>query len=168
VIELTNGRNSDLPADETIAVVGGPIDEVDVSLCIYGDDLDPDELTRIMGASPTSTRRRGDLSSSGHPARIGNWILRSGTSKSTPIEQQAKHLLSLVTSDPLTWTELSQRFRVQLRCGLHLSGWNRGDGLSAEAMQELGRRGIDFVMDIYGPDDDMPEGLQKLVLPRKD
>jgi hypothetical protein len=165
---VKDDHKSDLQTDDTVAVVGGPIDEVNVSLCIYGDDLDPNELTRIMGAPPTSARRKGDLSRSGHPARVGNWIMRSATSRSTPIERQIEDILSRVTTDPAVWTRLRERFRIQIRCGLHLDAWNRGDGLSAAIMHELGKQGISLGLDIYGPDEVFPEGLRNLKLPRND
>jgi hypothetical protein len=45
---------------QVIAEVGGPVDEVGVTLAIYGGELDPEEITRALGVAPTkapSSRR---------------------------------------------------------------------------------------------------------------
>jgi hypothetical protein len=37
-----------------VATVGGPVDEVRVSLAVYSDNLDPDLLTRLLGCAPST------------------------------------------------------------------------------------------------------------------
>ena len=68
---------------QPVAVVGGTIDETSVSLCLYGDDLDPDEISRILGVCPTHAHRKGEERRSRSPRaqkpppyKSGAWILK--------------------------------------------------------------------------------------------
>jgi len=52
---------SDGPAAQNNTfTIGGPIDSVIVSLCLYGDDLDPDKVTALLGCQPTQAARKGE------------------------------------------------------------------------------------------------------------
>jgi hypothetical protein len=56
--------------------VGGPVDEVRVTLALYSEDLDPDEVSRALGVQPTSAHRRGERKGPRSPAyRKGAWLL---------------------------------------------------------------------------------------------
>lgn len=44
-----------------LVTVGGPVDRVTVSLRVFGDDLDPVEVTTLLGCQPTEARRRGEV-----------------------------------------------------------------------------------------------------------
>lgn len=52
---------------EVVAVVGGLVDKSGVVLAIYGDDLDPDEVSAKLGVQPSSAHRRGDRPGKGPP-----------------------------------------------------------------------------------------------------
>lgn len=53
-------------------------DEFCVRLSIWGDDLDPDEITRGLGASPTDAWRKGDVNPwSGFPKLTGSWSIKT-------------------------------------------------------------------------------------------
>jgi hypothetical protein len=58
--------------------VGGVIDKTDVCLGVYGDDLDPGEVTIVLGCEPTSSHRRGDKMKGGiNVWRRGAWLFSS-------------------------------------------------------------------------------------------
>ena len=135
----------------------GAVDEITVTLRIFGDDLDPDEITQLLRVAPTKARRRGDLNKKGIPDKIGSWRLASEDPRQTPLETQIEHLLSTVTDDLSVWSNLSHRFQIDLFCGLFLDKDNRGEALSAGTMHELGKRGIDLILDIYSAVDDSPK-----------
>jgi hypothetical protein len=58
---------SDIPQQQEIGTsneedgitIGGPIPWFSVSLTIHADDLDPDEITRVLGVQPDQTQRKG-------------------------------------------------------------------------------------------------------------
>lgn len=56
-------------------------ERVDVTLCIYGHDLDPIKLSSRLGLEPTSSQRRGDVLNPGkwkpRLAPVGAWFLSS-------------------------------------------------------------------------------------------
>ena len=63
------------PAGKTVSV-GGPIDEVRVTLALYSEDLEPDEVTRALGVQPSSAHRRGERRGPRSPPyRQGAWFL---------------------------------------------------------------------------------------------
>jgi hypothetical protein len=41
------------PEGELVCVAGGAIDESSITLRFFGDDLDPDELTQLLGVEPS-------------------------------------------------------------------------------------------------------------------
>ena len=65
-------------SDERFVRFGGPVDKVTVSLRLFGEDLDPDEVTKLLGCKPTSAARKGDVMP-GRYHRIANkgcWLLK--------------------------------------------------------------------------------------------
>jgi hypothetical protein len=57
-----------------------------------------------------------------------------------------------VTGDIETWKALTSRFRVDLFCGLFMSGGNEGLAISPGVLFALGQRGIELALDVYGPE----------------
>ena len=62
--------------DEISAEVGGDPDECGVCLAIYGEELDPDEITQLLGCQPTDSHLRGDKKGPRSPGfSKGAWFL---------------------------------------------------------------------------------------------
>jgi hypothetical protein len=55
-----------------LAEVGGPVGEVGVALAIYGEELDPGEITRTLGVAPTKAHRRGERPKRRSDKRLGS------------------------------------------------------------------------------------------------
>ena len=66
------------------------LDEYVVTLRFFGDDLDPDEISQLLGSAPTASARRGDIRQGkvrSYTAKTGSW--RFSTDHSTKdIEEQ--------------------------------------------------------------------------------
>jgi Domain of unknown function (DUF4279) len=133
-----------------IADVGGVVDETRVSLAIYGDDLDPDAVSAVLGCVPSHSHRKGDhRRQTSRPFSTGAWILTvEGKAPSGP-SMLIEELLGRFSSDPTFWRPLSEQYRMSVRVGIHTGGWNRGFDLTAGVVAALARTGVELGFDLY-------------------
>ena len=133
-----------------------------VALRISGDDLDPEEITRLLGPSPKTSKRKGDKTvspKSGREwvAKTGLWMLEAEDREPESIDGQIEELLKQLTGELGVWEKIADRFEVVLICGLFMEGANEGMSLSPRSLMELGRRRIELWFDIYGGADEQRE-----------
>lgn len=123
----------------------------------YGDDLEPDELTDLLGASPTVAVRRGDtwITSLGAEkiARTGSWRITSERCEHEDLDRQIATLLLRLSSDLTVWHDLTSRFRAVAFCGLWLDTYNDGVELSTKTLGLLAERSLLLDLDIYAADE---------------
>lgn len=142
-------------------VVGGPVDRISVTLALYGEDLVPDEVTGLLGCSPTHGHRRGEQrrsrSANVGPWKQGAWLLTvDGEAPKTASELLAD-LLGRVPDDESLWSSISDRWQVSVGFGLFLDAWNRSLVIDAALIQRLARMRVALDFDIYADtDDDAP------------
>jgi hypothetical protein len=139
------------PVGETVWI-GGEIDRVQVSLRIFGDELDPDAVSAMLGSLPTKSYRKGEVIPgirANRTAPTGMWNLYGPEEGEGDLEEQISCLLDSVSSEPASWAALAP-YRKNVFCGLYLAAWNRGCALSAGLMQRLAECGLDLDLDIYG------------------
>lgn len=126
------------------------------SLRVFGDDLKPDEVTRLLGHSPSRSWRKGEFQSSksgrSFTRRSGAWLLEVGPSEPEDFDGQVAKLLGMLTNDHTAWSQVTTRFEVDLFCGWFMGTSNEGLSVSPSTMSALGRFGIELSLDIYGPD----------------
>lgn len=130
---------------------GGPVGEIVATLRVCAPELDPAEVTRILGCEPTESHRKGDpVDKSGRGARrSGSWRLCSTLPKKATLNEHVAHLLSRVSRDPAAWAQLAHCER-DIFCGLFMSKGNQGDVLAPRIAGMLAERGIALGLDIYG------------------
>ena len=133
------------------------LDHTAASLRIIGDDLDPFEITRLLGHEPTNAETKGQqivgsVTGNVRVARSGSWRLVARKQSPGDLDAQIREILSKLTADLNVWRNLAERYRVDLFCGLFLKGVNEGMSISAEALASLGNRGIEIGLDIYAGD----------------
>lgn len=131
--------------------VGGRVDEASICLRIFGDDLDPDELTTRLGVQPTSFCRKGDLFQGKRYERIektGRWLLDRPHS-SDDIDVIVKKLLLDLPDSISLWESLHKRFAIDLFLGVWMRDWNRGFSLLPDTLAMLGDRKLQIGFDIY-------------------
>lgn len=145
-----SGRSS----SEIVAEVGGPVDETHVTLGIYGPDVQPDEISAVLGCAPTSAHRRGDPRLHGHPVwPQGAWLLTVvGTAPVEPNEV-LQQLLVQLPEDPAVWKELASKHSVRVTFGIFAGGWNQGFELAPASVKQLAGLGIPVAFDIYADGD---------------
>ncbi|MEP7294456.1 MAG: DUF4279 domain-containing protein [Chloroflexota bacterium] len=128
--------------------IGGPSSRVSVGLRIFGDDLQPDEISLLLGCPPTKAYRKGDMQwRSQIIANTGKWLL--DVENADKLEPVVWTLLEKLTPDPAVWSDLGSRYSVDLFCGVFFDDFNGGFGLSPKLMQALSERGLEIGFDIY-------------------
>lgn len=126
-------------------------------LHITGDDLQPEEISELLGCSSTSAEVKGDkttIPDTGieYVAKTGSWMLTAWNDKNSPsLDVQIKQILAQLTDDLSIWDDLRRRYEISIFCGLFMDDPNQSLAISAKTISELGKRGIDFEFDIYGP-----------------
>jgi hypothetical protein len=168
-------RDSDADDDVTI---GGPMPWFSVRLSIAADDLDPDEVTRLLGVAPTTTRRRGVRwpvpvrsdrpdGLSLIPARIGLWSiqLRPEQAPGCDVAAAVAAVLDRVAAvPPESWRRACAGAQARVSVALTLDAYNRGFGFGPALLRRIADLGLELDFDIYeGPDDDLRRRTRKLV-----
>jgi Domain of unknown function (DUF4279) len=150
--------------------IGGPIDSAKASLCIHGEDLDPDEITRILGLAPTHSHRRGDRRRpKSPPAPMGFWgyevdsadLDQAADATRAPADLSLGRLLDRLPSDPALWAGLAQQYQMRIFFCIAFEGYNKGFGLSAGNIQRAAVLGVPLDFDLYA-DDNFPPELEGL------
>lgn len=150
-----------------IAHVGGPIDETSICLRVFGDDLDPDEVTARLGIQPTSHCRKGDVFRGKKYDRIektGRWLL-ARPHVTEDVDSIIQRLLKELPNSPELWREFHSKFKVDLFLGIWLRDWNRGFSLTPETLTMLADRkleiGFDIYCDVTQPDLEFRDGAEQ-------
>lgn len=120
-----------------------------VTLRFFGDDLDPTDVSRILGAEPTISRRKGDRIPDGRIAETGSWLLSAEPMSRASLEAQIDSLFARLSPEAGLWRPLALKYRGDLFCGLWSLEWNCGAEMSSELVQRVAARGLRLSFDIY-------------------
>ena len=134
-------------APEGTTWFGGPVDRWKVALRVYGEELDPDGISALLGCEPSSAVRRGTPF-----PKSGRWILEIDSKdcdENDDVDNSLRMLLARLPSDPDVWVSLANSHRVDVFCGLFLNSPNRGFEISAEVSRLLVDRGLHIGFDLY-------------------
>ncbi len=142
--------------------------EAAVTLRIFGDSLNPNEITELLRCSPSMSHCKGELikNRDGAPhwnAHIGRhstrntgmWSLKAPNSCPADIEGQMRNLLAQLPDDLEVWERISSfpDLKVEFFCGFFMCRTNEGIELSIQMLSEMAKRGIKLGLDIYSPDE---------------
>jgi hypothetical protein len=126
-------------------------DEFCITLRFFGDDLEPDELTRLLGSSPTDAHRKGETvahAKGSYTAEEGMWAI-SAERSIRDIEEQLTGLFAQLTPDLEIWRSLTDRYRADLFCGVFLAWFGHGFSMSPTLHRALCDRNLLITFDIY-------------------
>lgn len=122
----------------------------------------PEEITQLLGCAPTRAEAKGQVirGSSGREriARTGGWHLNAPDSEPENLDRQVAWLLGRLTTDVSVWRSLSQRYRVDLFCGLFMHTGDEGLTLSPATLSALGQRSIELGLCLYPPTGQVSDG----------
>ena len=142
----------------------GAVDDYRISLDVIGDDVDPDEISAMLGAEPTTSHRKGDAIHGGDGtfrryAKSGRWSIETSSRDvdEPDIDTSLRDLLDSMTENIDIWNRLSNQFDTGLFCGIFLTDSNRGFTISPELMSALGDRDLYIGLDLYGSE--LPQSL---------
>ena len=150
---MNNDKVVPIRRPEIIAEIGGVVDESGVTLCVYGEDLDPKTVTRLLGVKPTSSFRRGyRRKPNARPMPHGAWFLEvRGKAPKGPDAHLRKLLMKLPDSAE-SWNQLKTQYKIRLTFSVGFAGWNKGFNLPADLVSRAARIGVDLGFDIYADD----------------
>lgn len=137
-------------------VLGGPMSRLAISVRVQGDDLDPEEITRVLGATPKFAARKGDQVRRGERTvtqRSGIWVfgLTEEPSPEWELNDAMVAILGRLSSDLQVWASLAARFKLDVFCGLFMSSDNQGADIAPVTLRLLAERGLTLDLDVYGP-----------------
>jgi hypothetical protein len=132
------------------------IARVRASLRVFGDGLEPDEVSALLGHPPTRAHRKGDKGGPGGRTiePTGAWILDSRISEKAEVEDHVESILALLTNDHDEWANLADRFSASIHCSIFMDQYNEGFELSSRVTKALASRGLVIAFDIYSGDPD--------------
>jgi hypothetical protein len=140
------------------------LDDCRASLRITGDDLEPNEVTRLLGCQPSEAWEKGQPMpgrARAPRANTGGWLLRSDLPKLSELEAKIQNILDRITDDREAWLAIHNRFRADIFCGLFMHEMNQGFELSPSILRRLADRGLKIGFDIYADcSDDQTEMSQ--------
>lgn len=134
------------------------IARVRVSLRVFGDGLEPDEVSALLGRKPTRAHRKGDPMHGERGGRqksvepTGAWILDSPLSEKAEIEEHVEALLATLSNDEDEWSSLTDQSSASIHCSIFLDQYNEGFEVSPRLSQALAERGLVIAYDIYSGD----------------
>ncbi len=131
-----------------------------VTLRIMGEELIPDEISKLLGSDATHYYKKGDVfksKSTGNERieKIGMWRIQATEQVPENIDAQILEIIKKLTNDLNVWKSLSSKYEIDLFCGLFMKESNEGLEISPSSLKILGERGILLALDIYDPDDDI-------------
>ena len=124
------------------------------ALRIGGDSLKPDEISRILGCTPTLSCVKGQIEPSKGKAivrKTGVWHLDAGEQQPGDLDAHVTELFGRVNNDVSAWATLSGEYKIDLFCVYFVSETDEGMEASAETLKVLGDRGIKLGLHIYAP-----------------
>ncbi|HEX2915027.1 MAG TPA: DUF4279 domain-containing protein [Chloroflexia bacterium] len=147
-----------LPEGELIYLAGGEIDENRVSVGFWGDYLDPDVISELLGVEPTIAYAKGDKvpvnSEHYRVAHTGLWRWAGIRTDTRTLEEQIQLLFDQLPEDLSIWQDLSTKYGSELFCGIWMKTWNREFDLSPTIMKKIVDRGLTIRFDIYYEESD--------------
>lgn len=124
------------------------------TLRIWGDDLFPDEVTKLLNCEPTSSQKKAQIFSSKksgkqRAAKTGLWRLGTKYCEPANLDFQILEIFEQLPDELNIWQQLSTHYDLDIFCALFLETTNDVVVVAPEPMQILSSRGVALELDIY-------------------
>jgi hypothetical protein len=120
------------------------------TLCIYGDDLDPNAVTSLFGIEPSQTQRKGEQLKKGVVRRKGWFLSTENTVVSRDVRRHVHWLIETFSSKEEAFHQLrSQSYETVVSCYWMSASGHGGPMLSPKLMRSLSDLGVEIRFDIY-------------------
>jgi hypothetical protein len=132
---------------------GRDIDRLEIELRVTADDLDPERITRMLNANPTSAARKGEaIDHGGVPVtqRTGIWSYALPASPEWELGDAIDTLLEQLPADPALWESLAGWAEVAVVCGLYVHDIDRAATLEPDTLARLAERRVLLRLEIRG------------------
>jgi hypothetical protein len=141
------------------------------SLRIGGDDLIPDEISKLLGAQPTKAYKKGDIKQKteqrNYLSRSGIWMLDALDRQPENVDGQITEILAKLSDDLSVWSSLAERFEIDLFCGWFMDAGDEGLTISPRSMAALSARQIELGICIYAPSNELETVIRGTWLPEQ-
>jgi hypothetical protein len=136
----------------------GTLRQSAASLRVFGDELKPAEISRMLRCEPTQAREKGEVvkypSGRERTFTCGSWLLTAERAEPEDLDGQIRWLIGQMTDNLEVWKKLTASYDIDMFCGAFMQSGNDGLSISSATMLALGSRGIELDLDIYSPNDD--------------
>lgn len=128
--------------------------EINVRLAIYRFDCHPDEITQILGLTPT------DIWIAGQPVRRppsgraklheeNAWLLKSPLDGSSEIEEQVDALTDVIAPQADRFRDLPDNVCIELSCSVYGHEYMPAIHFTANQVRFLASLGAEIDVDVY-------------------
>jgi hypothetical protein len=135
--------------------LGGYIGWFSASLNVAAPDLKPEEVTQLLGATPTAQQTRGEPvlrtdGSVGLPRKYGRWsrTIKAPETDEWDVAEVIRDLFSGLPESLEVWSKVRQLGTIRISLGLSLAKNNEDFFLDAELIGFLADRGVSLWFDI--------------------
>ena len=120
---------------------------------LRGDDLDPALITKIVGATPSDSWKRGELHPNNQRARtFGTWTLRSRLEHADPLEHHIADVLAQLDQNPDGFQQVSQTYGAYMQLVGYFNSHYPGLTFTPAVVQGLAKYKLGVDHDFYYPD----------------
>lgn len=139
----------------------GPFVKTTATLRLVGEDLDPDEITRLLRRRPTRSSRKGEPifdrrgKQKGVTSR-GSWRFEANERKPGDLGAQIGEIFEVLNDDLDVWRDLTARFEADLFCGLFMHDMNETLVLAPKTLDAMAARGVELSLDVYDSGSNYP------------
>jgi hypothetical protein len=125
------------------------------AFCIYGDTLQPNDVSRDLGLQATNCGLKG-----GHPSRYPRarplrtsiWQLHSPLDEHLPLQDHLRWLLDTLQPKLDVVRGITKQHDTKLVCGYSSEHGQGGCTFDAALLDRLANLGVPLVLDLYPPE----------------